>query len=120
MKRPQETAAKPSRYGGIFACIQRIRVRYFIGRLGSHRKATSILVGAAPLITIFSTVTYGLLWFVFRYNLLYVSVTLHDTENRLYLTALKQFFNRVYILELYLIDLFLSIYDDWNIPINIG
>ena len=49
-----------------------------------------------------------------------MSVTLHDTGGRLYPTALKQLFSGVYVLELCLIGLFLSIRDDRNVPTGIG
>ena len=66
----------------------------------------------APLIILFSVAMFGLFWLVFRYNLLYVSASPCDTGGQLYPTALKQLFTGVYVLELCLIGLFLSIRND--------
>jgi len=65
-------------------------------------------------------IIFGLFLFVFRYNLLYVSAFLYDTEGRLYSTALKQLFTEIYMMKLCLIDLFLSICDDRSVLIDIG
>ena len=43
----------------------------------------------APLILMFSSVTFGLFWVVFRYNLLYVTVSRPNTRSLLYPTALN-------------------------------
>ena len=69
----------------------------------------------APLILPFGAVTFGLIFFVFRYNLLYVSAFPYDTGGRLYPTALKQLFVGIYMMELCLIGLFLSIRDDRSV-----
>ncbi len=74
----------------------------------------------APIILAFSVVTFGLFLFVFRYNLLYVSAFPYDTGGRLYPTALKQLFTGVYMMELCLIGLFLSIRDDRGVLTGIG
>ena len=74
----------------------------------------------APLVIVFSAMAFGLFWFVFRYNLLYVSAFPHDTRGQLYPTALKQLFVGVYMLELCLTGLFLSIRDDRGVPTGIG
>jgi len=48
-----------------------------------------------------------------------VSAFLYDTEDRLYSTALKQLFTKIYMMKLCLIDLFLSICDDRSVLIDI-
>ncbi|KAL2044420.1 hypothetical protein N7G274_003125 [Stereocaulon virgatum] len=74
----------------------------------------------APLILPFSVATFSLFWFVFRYNLLYVSAFPYDTGGQLYPTALKQLFTGVYTMELCLIGLFLSIRNDQGVFTGIG
>ena len=74
----------------------------------------------APLILPFSVTTFCLFWFVFRYNLLYVSAFPCDTGGHLYPTALKQLFTGVYMMELCLIGLFLSIRNDRDAFTGIG
>lgn len=68
----------------------------------------------APLILLFSSVTFGLFWVVFRYNLLYVTVSRPNTRGLLYLTALNQLFTGVYVMELCMIGLFFLVRDDYN------
>lgn len=63
----------------------------------------------APLILLLSVAAFGLFWLVFRYNLLYVSAFPYDIGGQLYPTALRQLFTGVYVMELCLIGLFLSI-----------
>ena len=72
-----------------------------------------------PLILPFSVATFSLFWFVFRYNLLYVSAFPYDTGGQLYPAALKQLFTGVYM-ELCLLGLFLSIRNDRGVFIGIG
>ncbi len=43
----------------------------------------------------------------------------YDTEDQLYSTALKQLFTEIYMMKLCLIDLFLSIRNDWSVLIDI-
>ncbi len=74
----------------------------------------------APLILLISAITFGLFWFAFRYNLLYVSASPYDTGGRLYPTALKQLFMGIYMMELCLIGLFLSIRNDRDFLTGIG
>ena len=64
------------------------------------------------MIILFNITTFGLFWLVFRYNLLYVSASPYDTGGQLYPTALKQLCTGVYVIELCLIGLFLSIRND--------
>ena len=66
-----------------------------------------------------SVIIIDLFWFVLHYNLLYVSVFFYDTEGQLYSTALKQLFTEIYMMELCLIGLFLSICDEWDVFIGI-
>ena len=51
-------------------------------------------------------------WLVFRYNTLYVMLSENDTGGLLYPTALNQLFTGIYVLEIYLIGLFLLVRDD--------
>ena len=74
----------------------------------------------APLILPISVATFSLFWFVFRYNLLYVSAFPYGTGGQLYPTALKQLFIGVYMMELCLIGLFLSTRDDRGVFTGIG
>jgi len=66
----------------------------------------------APLILVFSSVTFGLYWVVFRYNLLYVTVSRPNTRGLLYPTALNQLFTGVYVMELCMIGLFFLVRDE--------
>lgn len=74
----------------------------------------------APLILIFSSVTFGLFWVVFRYNLLYVTVSRPDTRGLLYPTALNQLFTGIYVMELCMIGLFFLVRDDHNRAACVG
>ena len=61
---------------------------------------------------VFSIITFTLFWVTFRYNLLFVMVSHHDTRGRLYPTALNQLFTGIYIMELCLLGLFLLVRDE--------
>ena len=74
----------------------------------------------APLILLFSSITFGLFWVVFRYNLLYVTVSRPNTRGLLYPTALNQLFTGVYVMELCMIGLFLLARDDRNKAACVG
>ena len=74
----------------------------------------------APLILPFSVATFTLLAFVFRYNLLYVSAFPSNAGGQLYPTALKQLFTGVYVMEICLAGLFLSIRDEKGALTGIG
>jgi len=74
----------------------------------------------APLIFLFSSITFGLLWVVFRYNLLYVTVSRPNTRGLLYPTALNQLFTGVYVMELCMIGLFFLVRDDHNRATCVG
>ncbi len=43
----------------------------------------------APLILLFSSITFGLLWVVYRYNLLYIIISRPNVRGLLYLIALN-------------------------------
>ncbi|KAL9127040.1 MAG: hypothetical protein Q9217_004004 [Psora testacea] len=74
----------------------------------------------APLILLFSSVTFGLFWVVFRYNLLYVTVSRPNTRGLLYPTALNQLFTGVYVMELCMIGLFFLVRNDHNRATCVG
>ncbi|EKV11410.1 hypothetical protein PDIG_50470 [Penicillium digitatum PHI26] len=60
----------------------------------------------APLILIFNIITFGLFWFVYRYNTLYVTKFRFDTGGLLFPRAINQLFTGIYIMEVCLIGLF--------------
>ncbi len=74
----------------------------------------------APLILLLSSITFGLFWVVFRYNLLYVTVSRPNTRGLLYPTALNQLFTGVYVLELCMIGLFFLVRDNHNRATCVG
>ena len=74
----------------------------------------------APLILLFSSVTFDLFWVVFRYNLLYVTASRPNTRGLLYPTALNQLFTGVYVMELCMIGLFFLVRDDQNRATCVG
>ncbi|KAF7530015.1 hypothetical protein PCG10_004990 [Penicillium crustosum] len=60
----------------------------------------------APLILIFNIITFGLFWFVYRYNTLYVTKFRFDTGGLLFPRAINQLFTGIYVMEVCLIGLF--------------
>ncbi|PYH96048.1 DUF221 domain protein [Aspergillus ellipticus CBS 707.79] len=66
----------------------------------------------APLILIFNVVTFGLFWFVYRYNTLYVTKFRFDTGGLLFPRAINQLFTGLYVMELSLIGLFFLVRDN--------
>ena len=74
----------------------------------------------APLILLLSSITFGLFWVVFRYNLLYVTVSRPNTRGLLYPTALNQLFTGVYVMELCMIGLFFLVRDNHNRATCVG
>jgi calcium permeable stress-gated cation channel len=60
----------------------------------------------APLISIFAIITFSLLWFAQRYNMIYVNRFKIDTGGVLYPRALNQTFVGLYFMELCLVGLF--------------
>ncbi len=68
----------------------------------------------ASLILLLSFIIFDLFWVMFRYNLLYVTVSRPNTRGLLYSTILNQLFTSVYILKLCMIDLFFLVRDNHN------
>lgn len=66
----------------------------------------------APLILVFNIITFGLFWFVYRYNTLYVTKFRFDTGGLLFPRAIYQLFTGVYIMEISLIGLFFLVRDE--------
>lgn len=70
----------------------------------------------APLILIFNVVTFGLFWFVYRYNTLYVTKFRFDTGGLLFPKAINQLFTGLYVMEFSLVGLFFLVRDvDGNV-----
>ena len=65
----------------------------------------------SPLILIFNVITFGLFWFVYRYNTLYVTKFRFDTGGLLFPRAVNQLFTGIYIMEIALIGLFFLVRD---------
>lgn len=65
----------------------------------------------APLIAIFNVITFGLFWFVYRYNTLYVTQFRFDTGGLLFPKAINQLFTGLYVMELSLIGMFFLVRD---------
>lgn len=65
----------------------------------------------APLILVFNVITFGLFWFVYRYNTLYVTKFRFDTGGLLFPKAINQLFTGLYVMELSLIGLFFLVRD---------
>ncbi|KAL9121806.1 MAG: hypothetical protein Q9187_001630, partial [Circinaria calcarea] len=63
---------------------------------------------------------FGVFWIVFRYNILYVTDSGHDSGGMLYPTALNQLFTGVYVMELCVTGLFFLVRDDHNRATCIG
>jgi len=57
---------------------------------------------------------------VFRYNLLYITVSRLNTRGLLYLTALNQLLTGVYVIELYIIGLFFLVRNNYNRATCVG
>lgn len=65
----------------------------------------------APLIMVFNVLTFGLFWFVYRYNTLYVTKFRFDTGGLLFPRAINQLFTGIYVMEISLIGLFFLVRD---------
>ncbi|KAL2807652.1 hypothetical protein BJX63DRAFT_64489 [Aspergillus granulosus] len=65
----------------------------------------------APLILVFNIITFSLFWFVYRYNMLYVTQFRFDTGGLLFPRAINQLFTGIYVMELCLIGLFFLVRD---------
>lgn len=61
----------------------------------------------APLVLIFILIAFSMFWVAFRYNVLYVTKSVSETDGLLYPTALNQLFVGIYVFEVCLIGLFL-------------
>ncbi|KAF2126805.1 DUF221-domain-containing protein [Dothidotthia symphoricarpi CBS 119687] len=60
----------------------------------------------SPLIIIMMLITFGLFWFTYRYQMIYVSYAKAETNGLLFPRAVNQLFTGLYFLELCLIGLF--------------
>lgn len=60
----------------------------------------------APLVLGFATISLGLFYLAWRYNILFVTDTRIDTRGLIYPRALKQLFSGIYISEICMIGLF--------------
>jgi len=60
----------------------------------------------APLIMIMMLITFGLFWFTYRYQMIYVSYAKAETNGLIFPKAINQLFTGLYFLELCLIGLF--------------
>ena len=89
--------------------------RFVLAFLTSQHSLTSytglIYSVVSPLILLFNIVTFGLFWFVYRYNTLYVTKFRFDTGGLLFPTAINQLFTGLYVMELCLIGLFFLVRD---------
>ena len=66
----------------------------------------------APLISIFAAITFSLLYFAHRYNMLYVTRFESDTGGVLYPRAINQTFTGLYVMELCMLGLFIIALDE--------
>ncbi|KAF9885020.1 hypothetical protein FE257_000843 [Aspergillus nanangensis] len=66
----------------------------------------------SPLILVFNAITFGLFWFVYRYNTLYVTKFRFDTGGLLFPRAINQLFTGIYVMELCLVGLFFLVRDE--------
>jgi hypothetical protein len=60
----------------------------------------------APIVLIFVSLAFVLYWFVYRYNILYVYQYTFDSGGRFFISAMKQLFAGLYVMELCLIGIF--------------
>ncbi|PGH12545.1 hypothetical protein AJ80_06706 [Polytolypa hystricis UAMH7299] len=65
----------------------------------------------SPLIMVFNVLTFGLFWFVYRYNTLYVTKFRFDTGGLLFPKAINQLFTGLYVMEICLIGMFFLVRD---------
>ncbi|OJD14133.1 hypothetical protein AJ78_05508 [Emergomyces pasteurianus Ep9510] len=66
----------------------------------------------SPLILVFNVLTFGLFWFVYRYNTLYVTKFRFDTGGLLFPKAINQLFTGIYVMEICLIGMFFLVRDE--------
>ena len=69
----------------------------------------------APLISIFTVITFSLLWFAQRYNMIFVNRMKIDTGGVLYPRAINQTFTGLYFMELCLVGLFFLVRDEHGV-----
>lgn len=74
----------------------------------------------SPLILLFNIATFGLFLAVQQYNVLNVSRSNTDTGGLIYPKAINQLFTGLYVMELYLVGLFILVRDEQNRPACIG
>ena len=60
----------------------------------------------APVVLVFVSLAFALFWFVYRYNVLYVYQYSFDSGGRFFVSAIKQLFAGLYVMELCLIGIF--------------
>jgi len=65
----------------------------------------------SPLIMVFNVITFGIFWFVYRYNTLYVTKFRFDTGGLLFPKAVNQLFTGIYFMEICLIGMFFLVRD---------
>lgn len=65
----------------------------------------------SPLILVFNIITFGLFWFVYRYNTLYVTKFTRDTGGLLYPNAINYTFTGLYVMEIVVAILFWLVRD---------
>lgn len=63
---------------------------------------------------VFNVITFGLFWFVYRYNTLYVTKFRFDTGGLLFPKAINQLFTGIYVMEICLIGMFFLVRDQHN------
>ena len=68
----------------------------------------------ASLILLLSFIIFDLFWMMFRYNLLYVTVSQSNTRDLLYSTTLNQLFMNVYVMKLCMMNLFFLMRNNHN------
>ncbi|OCK84370.1 DUF221-domain-containing protein [Lepidopterella palustris CBS 459.81] len=70
----------------------------------------------SPLILLFMILTFGLFWFTYRYQMIYVSFPIAETNGLIFPRAINQLFTGLYFMELCLIGLFFLARDENNKP----
>ena len=83
-------------------------------RVNSNIVTNFIYSIIAPLVFLFSSIIFGLLWIVFQYNFLYVMIFKPDTKGFFYSIALNQLFTSIYVIKFYIVDLFLLMRNNYH------
>ena len=73
----------------------------------------------SPLILVFSIAAFGLFWLIFRQTFFHIGGFQHDTGGLLYPTAINQLFMGLYLMELCLLGLFMTVRNDRDMPTGI-